>query len=61
MTGHLAAHYFFEKNKLRRPPSWWLGASSEHYSMHKSVPMDGSSIKLVSEDGSSPCGWFSSS
>ena len=36
MTGHLAARCSTVKSKPRHSPSWWIGASSEHYTMLKS-------------------------
>lgn len=52
MTGHIATRYVAVKTKSRRPPSWWSGASTEHYTMVKSsvVHLD---LAVVFEDVSS--------
>ena len=42
MTGHITARCVAGKTKSRRPPSWWSGSSSEHYTVKKSLvaPVD---------------------
>ena len=41
-TGHIVARSAAVKTKSRRPPSWWSGASSEHYTVVNSMdaPLD---------------------
>ncbi len=34
-TGHLASSYSAGKFGLKLPPSWWNGASKDHYMVHK--------------------------
>lgn len=35
-TGHVVAKYDLEKVKVKKPSSWWKGASSQHYTVFKS-------------------------
>ena len=37
MIGHIAARCAIAKTKSRHPPTWWSGASSEHYTVLKST------------------------
>lgn len=59
ITSHIATHCVAMKTKLRRPPSWWLGASSKHYTVLKSMvfpfkPMGDSSLVDAFGDHSVP-------
>lgn len=49
MTSHIAACCATVMTKSRCPPSWWSGASSEHYMVVKSsdAPLD---LVVASED-----------
>ncbi|GLJ16365.1 hypothetical protein SUGI_0277300 [Cryptomeria japonica] len=61
-TGHVAAKCYLEKVKVKKPSSWWKGASSQHYMVFKSssqmvghdLPINGSNKPAVDSVGSIP-------
>ncbi len=50
LTGHIAARCVAGKSKSRQPPSWWSGASFEHYIVKQSLDTSMDFVVDVSPD-----------